>query len=593
VAKPKRKSLMIANSNHRPGARRSPRKSPAKKRSSSVVAPTSLTVGDVLDALVVDRHDSAWTAWPPDIFAVVGTILRKSGSYTRVVQQWPPAATGDAPPSREDWLDNINRIGKEWRTASRKKNPAPSEVLRWWGVVMANAKAGLRSVSQNDDLCCALLQLCSAADEACAGVGIPAGAGEFTDDAFEFEAMQTLILSQTLCRRVDPDRVRVLPKLHAPRSGMTFRSLTHNLALCPAEDVIPRWRMLPGGPEERRGLNLLLLPWPTTVVPRQFYAVRGHLRNMPPRFGFFGFQPDVDAAALTTKAIAAHDAATRMVGPIHGVVLPELSLTREALQKMTAEMTQQRRSFLVAGVCEPPSRGADGSASTYGRNYVAFEVPVQTSEVGIRPQEKHHRWKLDRNQILQYGCAANLSHNMEWWEYIDLARREIAFVSMNPWLTMSVLICEDLARQDPVAETIRAVGPNLVIALLMDGPQLSSRWSARYATVLADDPGCSVLTLTSIGMATMSRPPGKPASRVVGLWKDAIRPDPVEIVLPEGADAVVLTLSAENYEEFTADGRSDGGTTGYPILAGIHPVFVSKSPTAPDTQPLGSSSEKE
>lgn len=273
--------------------------------------------------------------------------------------------------------------------------------------------------------------------------------------------------------------------------------------------------------------------------------------------------------------------------------MPELSLTRDALGKMTVEMTQQRRAVLIAEVCEPAGAGTAGSASNYGRNYVAFEVPAPTREVGVRPQQKHHRWKLDRNQILQYGCATNLSHDKEWWEYIEIAQREIAFVSMNPWLTMSVLICEDLARQDPVAEIIRAVGPNLVIALLMDGPQLSSRWSARYATVLADDPGCSVLTLTSIGMATMSRPPGKAVSRVVGLWKDAVRPDPVEIVLPEGADAIVLTLSAENHEEFTADGRSDGGTTGYPILAGIHPVFLpAPSPYRPESH-LGSPAEKE
>lgn len=559
-------------------------------------APTdtpAFTVGDVLDALAVDRDDRRWTTWPPDVFAIVATILRKSGAYTRVVQSWPPPdGAGGGPQTRELWLDDIRRIGEDWRTASKKKKLPPSEVRRWWQVVIAHANTAIGSVSQNDDLCCALLQLCSAADEACGGVGIPAGPGTTTDDAFEFEAMQTLILNQTLCRRIDANRLRVLPKLHAPRSGMTLRSLTHNLALCPAEDVRPRWRVLPGGPEENRGLNLLLLPWPTTVVPRQFYAVPGHLLNMPARFGFFGFQPDVDTDTLTARAVAAHEAATRMVGPIHGVVMPELSLTQDALRTMTAEMTQSRRSFLVAGVCEPASAGTAGSASRYGRNYVAFEVPAPTREVGVSPQEKHHRWKLDRNQILQYGCATNLSHDKEWWEYIDLARREIAFVSMNPWLTMSVLICEDLARQDPVAEIIRAVGPNLVIALLMDGPQLSSRWSARYATVLADDPGCSVLTLTSLGMATMSRPPGKAVSRVVGLWKDAVRPDPVEIALPEDADAIVLTLSAENHEEFTADGRSDGGTTGYPILAGIHPVFLSTPLRGQSESHLGSAPEK-
>src|SRR5207253_1966277 len=104
-------------------------------------------------------------------------------------------------------------------------------------------------------------------------------------------------------------------------------------------------------------------------------------------------------------------------------------------------------------------------------------------------------------------------------------------------------------------------------------PQLRSRWSARYATVLADDPGCSVLTLTSLGMAQLSRPPGvKETSRIVALWKDAKTGGPFEIELPKGADGVVLTLSGEYFEEWTADGRGDRGTSGYPILTGVHPV---------------------
>ena len=108
----------------------------------------------------------------------------------------------------------------------------------------------------------------------------------------------------------------------------------------------------------------------------------------------------------------------------------------------------------------------------------------------------------------------------------------------------------------------------------MDGPLLAARWPARYATVLADDPGSSVLTLTSLGMALLSRPTGKPPSRVIGLWKDAKNGAPCEIELPPDASAMVLTLSAEYHEEWTADGRSDEGATGYPVLTGVHPVCL-------------------
>lgn len=143
---------------------------------------------------------------------------------------------------------------------------------------------------------------------------------------------------------------------------------------------------------------------------------------------------------------------------------------------------------------------------------------------------------------------------------------------MNPWLTFCVLICEDLARQDPVADLMRTVGPNLVVALLLDGPQLLPRWPARYATVLADDPGSSVLTVTSLGMALMCKSPGKQASRAIGLWKDARSGQATEIVLPVDASGAVLSLNREYAEEWTADARSDGNCASYLSLGGIHYV---------------------
>src|SRR5690606_18576218 len=106
----------------------------------------------------------------------------------------------------------------------------------------------------------------------------------------------------------------------------------------------------------------------------------------------------------------------------------------------------------------------------------------------------------------------------------------------------SVLICEDLARQDPVAELVRAVGPNLVIALLMDGPQLEGRWSDRYATVLADDPGSSVLTVTNAGMVKLDTWQGNGRSNSVALWRDAVSGKSQKIELRRSTKAVSLLL---------------------------------------------------
>lgn len=188
---------------------------------------------------------------------------------------------------------------------------------------------------------------------------------------------------------------------------------------------------------------------------------------------------------------------------------------------------------------------------------------------------KHHRWRMDGAQVAQYGLGARLDPTREWWEDFEIVRREVHFWCPLDWLTVSVLICEDLARPDPATDAVRSVGPNLLISLLLDGPQLAQRWSDRYATVLADDPGSSVLTLTSIGMTQLCRPEGKPASRVIGLWKDAssgVR----EILLPEGHEALVLVLKREQTHEWTADGREDKGSADQVLWAGVHAVRLGR-----------------
>ena len=138
-------------------------------------------------------------------------------------------------------------------------------------------------------------------------------------------------------------------------------------------------------------------------------------------------------------------------------------------------------------------------------------------------QHKHHRWFLDAGQIEAYNIAGALHPGVRWWEAMDIPKRSVHFLDLGGGVTVAAVVCEDLARLDGVAELIRSVGPTLVVTLLLDGPQLATRWTARYASVLADDPGSAVLTLTALGMALRSQPRGLPPSRVIAMWKDPIR----------------------------------------------------------------------
>ena len=184
-----------------------------------------------------------------------------------------------------------------------------------------------------------------------------------------------------------------------------------------------------------------------------------------------------------------------------------------------------------------------------------------------------------RDQIYQYHLGGALHPHIRWFEAMEVPRREIHFIEVAE-LTLVSLICEDLAQYDDLARLIRSVGPTIVATVLLDGPQLNSRWSARYASVLADDPGSAVLTLTSYGMVQRSRPHGRDASRIIALWKDPVN-GTREIPLETGAHAVLLTVCMGRAARRSADGRRpvDDGT--HVFDAAVHQITAAPAGSGP------------
>jgi hypothetical protein len=504
--------------------------------------------------------------WPPDAFAVVASILQRSGTYRHAVTRWPPR--GQAP---EDWAKGVATLGDNWRAASTQPAAVPPrEVAAWWAVLQGAADMLLDDLPQRPDVVEACLLLLAAADEASAGVGV-LDVDAIPYDDFRLKALELLAREtgpSSLCEAVDTSRAVVLPKMHTPQSGLSIRSLSHHLAFCTPGEVTPRWDVAPA-PLGTASLNLLLLPWPLEVVPTQFRYNKGHLSNMDERaFRFFTWEAlKHPADADRVKHLVSE--AERLVGRVDALVFPELALQLGDAVRLSTGLNK----IVISG---------EGSASNPatgdpGTNVAVIAVPTG-SDVFRSEQHKHHRWRLDERQIGQYGLGSQLDPNCSWWEHIALAERHVRFWCLDAWLTFCVLICEDLARQEPVASVVRAVGPNLVIALVMDGPQLGSRWTSRYATVLAEDPGSSVLALTSIGMVDLSRASGNSASRVVALWKDGTGGSPREISLEAGAEGVVLCLTQKYAKEWTADGRHDEGLSGYLLLNGVHQVRPRRDP---------------
>lgn len=528
-----------------------------------------MTIDQLFSQLIGEDWAEQKTLWPPDAFALCATALQRSGSYTHVVTNWPPKEFK----SPEEYAKRMIKNGAAWRSSFDKSIPKP--ISDWWNIIRKKKSVDLYTLRdfkpKDKKLVESLILICAAADEASRGIGLY---GMKISDGFEDYFSRSIFYKQggfleTVCDKVQATNLRVLPKLHTPKAGMTIRSLSHHLALCPAGEVAPQFMLAPAPFSKRlKKIQLLLVPWPDRINDEDFCQVKGPLKNLPKEFGFFEFKPSYGRKWPATRFRKILDAAQQMAGDIDAVVFPELALQSKDLDAAYSEIKKAPNAqILIAGVHEPQQSGK------LPLNAAITLIPLEKKGDIHFPiyQPKHHRWQLTSSQIEQYHISRSLMPDRLWWEASDLPARVLNFIALNSRLTISVLVCEDLARQDPISDIIRAVGPNLVISLLMDGPQLSHRWPARYATVLADDPGSSVLTLTSLGMARRSRCLGKPESQVIALWKDSVA-GPYEIDLPCDAQAVVLTLAVEDFTEWTADGRRDHHGASRLLLKGLYPV---------------------
>lgn len=558
------------------------------------------TVGELVEFVLPGALSGGCPTWPPDVFAVVSTVMRRTGAYVRCLATGIHSTVCAPRLLDSGWPDRAEATGEDWRTAicdaarqfagpgkspmgdAMEKAILPQPVIDAWTRLCSRSATPLKASVEDDALTCALLELCGYADEASYAIGLGSLGGE--RDEFGKAARLFLQLNgkQSFCHRVVPQRARVLGKKHTPQQGLTLRSLTHHLSLCVPWEVEPLWFNI-DSPRLDDVLNLLLLPWPFKVSAREFRCLDdGSSANAMREHCTFAYErrslPEAKVIELVGGAVKR---AYEQVSKLHAIVLPELALTRDEWA-VAETVAMQHGVMLISGIIDDTDNKSGLPTNSCRVQMMSLppgntNAPLETLDPHRYPpalrQAKHHRWCLDRSQVLQYDLGGQLPGALRCWENSHIGARRIFFAHLGGWLTFSVLICEDLARQDPIADVLRSVGPNLVIALLMDGPQLATRWPARYGSVLADDPGTSVLTLTSLGMSVRSRPAngGKCGSRVIALWKDKLH-GTREVALPADSSGCVLSLTRERREEYTADGRSDGNWTEVPVFAGVFPI---------------------
>lgn len=550
--------------------------------------PDPATVGAVLNGVL----GSTWRncpSWPPDVFAATATVLLKTGAYTAIVDLQSGASSPIL--DTRTWPDEADRNGKEWRRSldSDTQLQPPDLVSDSWRSLVAHANTPvhlLRRLSSNPasparTAASALIALCTIADSASRDIGTPT-LDSLSGFARRTERYLMLHRQQSVCSpSVSSATARVLPKQHTPQRGLTLRSLSHHLALVPVSEVVAAWsapRVVDKGVGRDEVFGVLVLPWPLHLETGQFRLVPDEETRAPALahpYRFFAFHRPDDPATLRRYMKAAISEARRSAANLRILVFPELALTRTEL-RVAREIAARARCLLIAGVAVAEGEELDGQTGPKNLAAIAWQHDAKPDRIDL--QAKHHRWCLDAPQIQQYSLTSTLPTSRLCWEHTQIGARDLQFWTIASWLSFTVLICEDLARPDPVAEILRAVGPNLVFALLMDGPQLLPRWGAKYASVLAEDPGCSVLTLTSLGMALRSRPSAATPDRrrVVALWRDPIG-GAQEIELAPGHHAAVLDIVCQTRTEYTCDGRNDGATAFFPVLSGFRSLAADAS----------------
>lgn len=553
-------------------------------------------------------------SFPPDLFGVSAVLMKQSGAYSMYCSNsmtFSKSASVYQLTKME--VQQAVDLGKAWRLNTPIDSlsaSVPPKVTEYWNELLSFGKERIYTVPREEkpapDWWKIAHTLLIIADEASYGVGrytTPPTKGpkvswvdKFVKIISEMDLNKSIsanpkINSNTagetipfrptepsITQNLNLDIACVQPKNKTSDVGCTLRTLSQNLALLPPRgEIRTHWLRPPAaglGEPSRAGLNVLLIPYPYRINPESFESNGPSSKKTA--WKWFELRQQwlpgnshevADFLKFVSELIKAATASNENV---QAVVFPELSLNWELYEKVL-DMIKERFpevELLIAG-SSTNCHGDEGNFVITANFYDAYcaksDDTHRTAVVVSRP--KHHRWRIDKYQKEAYGLTKGLKNADYWWERIPLPHREVHANVFREGTTFTALICEDLARAEPCHDTIRALGSNLVFVLLMDGPQLERRWSARYSMGLAEDPGLSVLTFTSRAMLDLTNRVRKdraaqeqkagtaPPKKInlnwdIGLWKqDSARAVPIKC--PENSQATLLRLTADKITQMT------------------------------------------
>ncbi|HEX6226413.1 MAG TPA: hypothetical protein VFZ52_18465 [Chryseolinea sp.] len=507
-----------------------------------------------------------WFHWPADVFLLTSLILKKTGAYRSVLlaTNW----------KTDDFLD-FDKHSVTWLQAIQTSliNGEPMVLPTAIANLRNNLEAQMKNVKFTElkalstpasrELSILLIQTHALADQSAAGFGIPRSCDK--EIALVHCLANLLLVNRGSLSSVPKFHGVVLPKMRTPQTGLTLRSFSLQMSYHDSE-VEVMWRSVPWMNKDQNAMNIMCVPWPTRINASAFQNQAETFESIR----YFGYEDSEEREEKIGKLVSTIKDLNNQYD-IHVIAFPEMSLCLSDYNYLLSVLKQEfddgklkYMPMVIAGVNEKQNEQQGRQVDKrLPRNTVRLAVYFSGKWYDMS-QTKHHRWKLTRNQLIQYELSGRFSTERSWFEHVDIEQRRLSFFVPNGWLALCPLICEDLAQLEPVSEIIRSLGPTLLIALLMDGPQIKERWPARYASIFADDPGTAVLTMTSLGMVERSigLDNVQNIQTSFALWKDQVRGWKNVDLGPANTrskSTAVVSISASFTEEFTADGRSDGG----------------------------------
>lgn len=567
------------------------------------------TVEELLKEIFPDgtrpnQIDATWDLCPLlpwDVFAAAATLMRRSGIYSEVVpcshsSPCQICTTGVLAVSAQDRAGWIS-LGERWDALNDVDALGDLQEI-WDDVWRARDQPIYRQISYADVSSLdvptwwrAALSLMIVSDIASNHHGWQNPNRAWFEDflvAHFFNLREDsgtrgrLFNPPSMAVMADPDAVCVQPKSKTPGVGLGLRTLSHNLCLLPPRGEVSTSWLFPLKPyrllDESAGpLNILFVPMPFEIQDNCWSSEDGWFDLEQRWLKYTNGSLKTEQIVDFVKAALQQALVQLQYGmEIHGLVFPEYALNMEVFGALVEQVRSDGKLWQsipaddrkIGTSYRFPFRSIEflvaGSSDYQGKsgNFVLQALLLKKEgsdepEFLVTGRSKHHRWMLNRSQLETYALSQVLPLGGHSYlaERIKVRPREIQTFVFRQGSCFTAMICEDLARSDPCLDVLRDLGPNIVFVLLMDGPQTPSRWSARYAQALSDDPGCAVLNLTSLALIERTNGTGLfPRSRSVGLFRGSSGRTH-EINCPDGCHAVVISLRGEGVDERSLDGR--------------------------------------